>query len=186
MKKLIKWIAITFAVIVVSCAALALIGGPATRDTAPAAQPAASAPTSAPAPTDKPAPTAAPATGNQDVAEYGRVMAEHTTTISQALTRIGELSQNPRFSDDAWKVDMAIQFAILRNENAALQQIVPPASMQDVHAETLAATADFDAMTYHYAKGLDTLDKNEINAAIKLMTSGTTHITRATALMKAK
>lgn len=192
MKKIFKWIAITFAALIVSCAALALIGGNAPRNASmPTAQPAVVAPTSAPAttavlqaaPTAAPAPTATPDTS---VAEYGRTMVEHSTSINQALTRIAELSQAPRFSDQAWKVDMAMQFAILRKENAALQQITPPTSMQDVHAEVLAATADFDAMTYRYAKGLDTLDASEINAATKLMTSGSAHIARATALMKAK
>lgn len=192
MKKIFKWIAITFAALIVSCAALAFIGGNVPRNAStPTAQPAVVAPTNAPAPTAIPqaAPTAAPAptaTPDTSVAEYGRTMVEHTNTLSQALTRIGELSQNPRFSDDAWKVDMAIQFAILRNENAALQKITPPASMRDAHAEVLAATADFDAMTYRYAKGIDMLDASEIKAAITLMTSGSAHISRATALMKAK
>ena len=189
MKKLIKITMIALAAVLLSCIGLAALGGTLPRsDTAAAPTSAAIVATTEPAPTAVPqaAPTAAPASDDSDVAAYLLTMAQHTTTISGALTDISKLSARPRLTDPSWKVDMALAFAILRAENTAMQQITPPAAMQSIHAEVLLATADFDAMTYRYAKGIDPLDANEIRAAAELMKSGSRHIVTATELMKAK
>jgi hypothetical protein len=132
------------------------------------------------------APILAPTAANLDVAAYAQTMVQHSTRISGALSDIGRLSKTPRVTDPNWKIDMATAFTILRDENTAIQQITPPASMREAHAEILLATADFDAMTYRYAAGIDAMDTSEIEAAIQLMRSGSQHITRATELMHAK
>lgn len=192
MKKLIKITLIAFAALVLSCIGLAALSSTMPRNQT-ATAPTAAVATRAPAPTDTPkttvapAPTAVPiASDAQEVAEYSRSMALHMTTISSALASLGKLSEVPRLADPNWKIDMAIALATLRAENEAVQQMTPPESMRAVHTEVLAATADFDAMTYRYAAGIDTMDAGQIRAAITLMQSGTQHITRAHELLKAK
>ncbi len=193
MKKLIKITMIAIAALLLSCIGLAALGSTLPRSETPATRPAAAEATNAPAPTTRPEPTAASlptaepvATDALDVMAYSRAMTQHATTISGALNDISKLSEHPRLGDANWQIDMATAFAILRAENVAMQQITPPASMQTIHDEILLATADLDAMTYRYAKGIDTLDANEIRAATKLMESGTRHIVTATELMQAK
>ncbi len=175
MKKIIKLTVFAIAALLLTCIGLAALGGTLKNSETAAAPTAAT----------QAAPTAAPASDNSDVAAYLRTMAKHTTTISGALTDISKLSARPQLTDPSWKVDMALAFAILRNENIAMQQITPPAAMQAVHAEVLLATADLDAMTYRYAAGIDAMDASEIRAAANLLKSGSQHIVTATELMQA-
>ncbi|MDQ4078080.1 MAG: hypothetical protein M3220_17755 [Chloroflexota bacterium] len=92
-----------------------------------------------------------------------------TEAMGQSLQAIGELFQNARLSDNAWRVDVAAQVTRIRQVHQELQAMTPPPEAESVHQQMLDATQDRNDATDYLVRGLDTLNADDLNEAARLM-----------------
>lgn len=138
-------------------------------------------PTEAPAPTQTIEPTKGPSLA---LKTYLADVGTHSGEMAKALGEIATLMSNPRPLSNDWKIDVAAQLAAIQLAYQAVEKIdsVPPEA-QKLHAAVLDAMGDCNSMTTALARGIDTLDTDDISRATELMRSCGTKTSKSQLLL---
>ncbi len=116
---------------------------------------------------------------------YPEVMIVKLTTLSQAVGALGELLQNPSPGNDAWRIKVATNMAVIRMTHQEIADLDAPSELRAVHTMIVDATNDCSKSTEYLASGLDHLDTTALDQASKLMISCGTKLTSATKQLSA-
>lgn len=133
-----------------------------------------------------PTPTPAPAAAFDDTANVAAYIDEITpilSDMSDSLGRFSALASNPRIGSDDWTIEVATELAIWRVSYERAQEIVPPASIASVHAETLSSLNLLNDASFLIAEGLDTFDAAKLEQAAALIQEATDKIGTANDLL---
>lgn len=150
-------------------------------------EPPAATPTATPqlTPTAIPEPSPTPTPGlTAEEQAYLAEITEQAETVGDALTRLGELLQNP-FEDDAWVIDVAVQVATIRLGFDEAIELDAPQRFSQAHTEYQVALSSFDLAMDMLTRGLDNLDEDLISEATVQIEIGGENLQRALALFEA-
>jgi len=114
---------------------------------------------------------------------YALVVADQSTTMSTALTELGDLLQDYRLGDDEWATDVVTQLVKIRMVYNEAMAMTPPSSMTEIHYKYSQGLKHYNTMTDLLAQGIDELDASLIEQAATEMDIGTDYIKEATKLM---
>ena len=147
------------------------------------------APTPPPAPAKTTQPVSPPTTPEKPAlttAEqaYANAVADQATTVGNALTKLGELLQNPQYGDDAWTLQVATQLVIIQTVYDQAMELDPPSSMAEIHLKYTQGMKAYNDMTYLFSRGVDELDLNLIDQAVTKMETGIRLLNETTELMR--
>jgi len=114
---------------------------------------------------------------------YFTTLTKQTATVGNALEEIGQLSQNPQFGSEDWRLKMALQLTIIRDAYKKATEIEPPNSVTNIHHKYIQGMKHFNTYTTLQAQGIDKLDSDLLKRAEKEMQSGNELIVEATELI---
>jgi LysM repeat protein len=114
---------------------------------------------------------AQPAEVPPNIQMYALTIAQKMQTMADALQAIGDLTLAPDALSDDWKLQVALQLAIIQVTHQELEDMDVPPEMQEVHAAVLEATADCALSTDYLASGIDNFSTDDIEAGASLMES---------------
>lgn len=131
------------------------------------------------------APTPAPNSGVETITaseqNYLTELGENNNTVGEALTELGNLTQNPQIGNDEWTVEVVIQFVTIQIAYKEATEMSPPNSLREVHNKYVQAISCFNDMTYLFAQGIDNNDSELIDEAIQKLEEGSELMDEATA-----
>ena len=114
---------------------------------------------------------------------YSTTIVDHSSTVGEALTKLGDLMGEPQIGNDEWTLDVATQLVIIQLGYDETLEMEPPSSMADIHYHYTQAMWHYDRATDLIAEGIDTMNVDLINQAGSEMEAGTEYINEATRLL---
>lgn len=114
---------------------------------------------------------------------YATTMADHSSRVGEAMTKISNLMGNPQIGDNEWTLDVATQLTIIRQGYDEALEIEAPSSMADIHYKYTQAMWHYDRSTDLIAEGIDTLNADLIDQATSEIEVGTEYINEAGELL---
>lgn len=131
--------------------------------------PPTEAPTNTPIPPD---PTATPEPVIEaNYEDYFTTVANKTKELGDALGSLGELMTDPQIGTDDWTIAVSLQMATIQLAHEAISDLEIPPGLEGFHEFLTSATGDCSEATDHLAKGLDNLDKNELDLSASFIKS---------------
>ena len=113
---------------------------------------------------------------------YAATMAEHSSSVGEAMSNLGDLLMNPQIGYDEWTIAVGTEVAIVWLLYDEAQEIEPPNSMVDIHYSYMQAMWHYNEAMYLMVEGIDTLDADLLNQATLEIEMGTAYIYEATEL----
>ena len=132
--------------------------------------------TSAPTPTPRPRIAAAAVCERPPEAAYLDSVVEHLDSIGSNTfgDLMGEMGDNPTlFFDDDWRLQTALQLALLQITANGMLDLVAPPSLQSLDAIVKEAAGLVESATMLYAQGLDNFDPDMVEDANALVVEAT-------------
>ena len=130
-------------------------------------------------------------TANEEaiVAIYVDGVVSIANTYGSAFDQIGDLftaagSTPTLILTDDWKIQVAVQLALLQAAGNDVRNLQAPPSMQPVQEAFLKAARYYDSATVLIAEGIDDLDAQKLSQAIEQMEAGNQAIDTASSLAK--
>ena len=114
---------------------------------------------------------------------YANITTDQVTTLSNALTELAELLQNPQIDNDQWKRKLATQIVIIQKIHDEAIKLDPPSSQAQIHHKYIQALEYYNDSTYLLSQWLDEQDPNLFDQATKKMVIGAQLFEEATALV---
>lgn len=114
---------------------------------------------------------------------YATTIVNQTTTVGKALTNLSSLLQNPKYGNDEWTLQVAVQLTTIRLVYDEAMALEPPSSMVEIHLKYTQGMKAYNDMTYLFSRGVDELDPNLIDQAVTKMETGIQLINEATELV---
>lgn len=114
---------------------------------------------------------------------YATTMAEHSSSVGEAMSNLSDLMGNPQIGYDEWTIAVATEVTIIRLLYEEAQEIEPPSSMADIHDKYVQAMWHHNRSTYLLVEGIDTLDADLIDQATSEIETGTEYLNEATELL---
>ncbi len=114
---------------------------------------------------------------------YANITTDQVTTLTNALTELAELFQNPQIDNDQWKRKLATQIVIIQKIYDEAIKLDPPSSQAQIHHKYIQALEYYNDSTYLLSQWLDEQDPNLIDQATKKMVIGAQLFKEVTALV---
>ena len=178
-KKMPRWLLVAGAIVIliVIAAVLAVLLSSPGDDVVP---------TEEARPTETSSPTSTlPPTGEASAAfvEYADAVLYELLNMSDGLTRVSELIQNPAPDDQGWIAKIASAIVAVRQAYGELEGMDVDPEFQDIHAVVLDSTVDcYTAMDY-LVSGIDNEDEGDIQRAATLIESCNNKMDEATDIL---
>jgi hypothetical protein len=171
-----RWLLIAgaVAVLVVLAVILAVLLSSPGDDVAPAED---ARPTETSSPTSTPPPT-----GEASAAfvEYADAVLYELLNMSDGVTRVIELVQNPAPDDQGWITEAASAIVTIRQAYGELEGMDVDPEFQDLHDVVLDSTVDCYTATDYLVSGIDNDDAADIEQAVTLVESCNSKMDEAT------
>lgn len=132
------------------------------------------APTEEVRPTETPSPTSTPPPTSETSAafvEYADAVLYELLSMSDGLTRVSELIQNPAPDDQGWITETAFAIVTIRQAYGKLEGMEVDPEFQDLHDIVLNSTVDCYTATDYLVSGIDNQDADDIERAVTLVES---------------
>ncbi|MFC2067747.1 hypothetical protein ACFLTP_01860 [Chloroflexota bacterium] len=114
---------------------------------------------------------------------YSNTTTDQVISLSNALTELAELFQNPQIDDDQWTRRLATQIVIIQKTYDEAIKLDPPSSQEQIHHKYIQALEYYNDSTYLLIQWLDEQDSNLIAQATKKLVIGAQLFEEATALV---
>ena len=88
------------------------------------------------------------------------------------MSDLSELLSAPKLYDGKWRSDVDWCIMIIQLIHQEVLETYAPVPMRDIHAMLLLATADYSSAMDYLSVGLDYMDSDAIDEAVRLMESG--------------
>ena len=179
-KKMPRWLLVVGAVVilVVIGAVLAVLLSSPGGDAAP---PEEARPTETSSPTSTPPPT-----GEASAAfvEYANDVLYEMLNMSDGLSRVSELIQDPAPDDQGWITEAASAIVTIRKAYGELEGMDVAPEFQDIHDIVLNSTEDCNAAMDYLVSGIDNDDAADIERAVALIERCNSKMDEATDTLK--
>lgn len=106
-----------------------------------------------------------PASSTSDEQVYVQAVLTHFGDMSTAVPAIATLLQTPDLFDEQWRLDLAIQMAVLVVVDQRASALQPPTRLAAFHEDLLLATGTCAAFANSLADGLDNFDADLLQVA---------------------
>ena len=126
-----------------------------------------------------------PPTGEASAAfvEYADAVVYELLNMSDGLTRISELIQNPEPNDQGWITEVASAIVTIRQAYGELEGMDVAPEFQEYHDVVLSSTEDCYTATDYLVSGIDNDDAADIDRAVTLIDSCETKMNEATDIL---
>lgn len=178
-KKRPRWLLVVGAIVVLVAigAILAVLIWSPGDDAAPSGE---SGPAETSSPTSTPPPTSETSAA---FVEYADAVLYELLSMSDGLTRVSELVQNPDPNDQGWITKVASAIVTIRQAYGELEGMDVDPEFQDLHDTVLNSTVDcYTAMDY-LVSGIDNDDAADIERAVTLIDSCENKMNEATDIL---
>ena len=110
---------------------------------------------------------------------YATTMAEHSSSVGEAMSNLSDLMGNPQIGYDEWTIDVATEVTVIRLLYEEVQEIEPPSSMADIHYNYVQAMWHYNRSMDLLVEGIDTLNPDLMDQAISEIEMGTEYLNEA-------
>ena len=104
-----------------------------------------------------------------------------TESMSESFDDLVALTENPRFGQDDWTIQVVTQFVIWDSNYEEAMALNPPPVFAETHALFVGALSLYSEAGDDFVLGLDTLDSGVINQGVAKMTQANELINQAAA-----
>ena len=111
--------------------------------------------------------------------DYATTMAEHSSSVGEAMSNLSDLMGNPQIGYDEWTIDVATEVTVIRLLYEEVQEIEPPSSMADIHYNYVQAMWHYNRSMDLLVEGIDTLNPDLMDQAISEIEMGTEYLNEA-------
>ena len=176
-------------IVIVIGVAAALAGGDDSAVDSP--QGTSSAPSVAvPTDTPKPTPTVTVECPTPSERAYFARLGEIIVPLSTTYGEFGRLNQEASNNvlliyDDAWKLEVFVQLALIQSAADSIKELTAPPSLASIHRHNLQMASAMQDGNDLYAKGIDNIDADLLEAALLRMDDVNKLINEGTAKLQA-
>ncbi len=114
---------------------------------------------------------------------FAATIVHQSKTMADSFRRFAELAHDPKFFDDTWKLNVAVELATWRTTYSEAQKLTPPSAFEPMHQKYLDGLSKFNDASVHVAQGIDDLDPDALGTAAQKIQDGNQLIQEATAML---